>query len=153
MLFPVLQFMQRKRVMIIKIDMKALSSYECIIMTSVENWLFEKHETVLPEYFGVQSLISFKARAQFWLTESFPLNTTPRKICDGRFLRLVSQHRGSHRQHVSSQKIMIANFRKSHLSQIAASQIAAFSHCVLLTWCWDMWRRISAIGDFLSFFI
>lgn len=169
MLFPVLQFMKRKRVMVIKIDMKALSSYECIITTFVANWLFEIHETVLPEYFGIQSLISFKAGTQFWLIDNFPLNTASRKICDGRFLRLASQRRGSHHQDVSSQKIMIADFRRSHLSQITfiadrriADRIIAdriieeFSDlviCALIMWCCDMRRRILAVGDFLSFFI
>ena len=114
MLFPVLQFMQRKRVMVIKIDIKALSSYECIITTSVANWLFEIHETVLPEYFGIQSLISFKARAQFWLTDSFPLNTAPRKICDGRFLRLASQ-----KSQIASSRCVIEENHDREFSQIA----------------------------------
>ena len=130
MLFPVLQFTQRKRVMIIKIDMKALSSYECIIMTPITNWLFEKHTNVLLEHFRVQSLISFKVHAQFWFTDNFPWILHRGKFAMGDFC-------DSHRS-IADRVVKMCHRRNSwsHLSQIAASQIAAsqiaLSHSIIV---------------------
>ena len=133
MLFPVLQFTQRKRVMIIKIDMKALSSYECIIMTPITNWLFEKHKIVLLEYFDVHSLIYFKARAQFWFTDTFPWILRRGKFEMGDFC-------DSHRS-IADRVVKMCHCKNSssHLSQIAfiaASQIVAsqiaLSHSIIV---------------------
>ena len=125
MLFPVLQFTQRKRVMIIKIDMKALSSNECIIMTPIMNWLFEKHNAIFPGYFGVQSLNSFKARAQLLAYRQLSLNTVLGKFCDGWFLRLASQYQGSRHQDVLSRRLTITFIADRNItdrkSQIALS--------------------------------
>ena len=52
-----------------KIDMKALSFNECIIMTLIMTWLFEKRNIIILGYSGVQSLISLKVCIQFWLTD------------------------------------------------------------------------------------
>ena len=98
-----------------KIDMNALSSNECIIMTPIMNWLFEKHNTILLGYFGVQSLISFKARAQFWSTDSFPWI-----LCRGNFA-MGDSHRS-----IEDCIVKMCHRRNwwSHTSQIATSQIA-----------------------------
>ena len=101
-----------------KIDMKALSSNECIIMTPIMNWLFEKHNTILLGYFGVQSLISFKACAQFWYTDSFPWI-----LCRGKFA--MSDFCDLHRS-TEDCVVKVCHRRNwwSHSSQIATSQIA-----------------------------
>ena len=50
-----------------KIDMKALSSNECVILTLIMIWLFEKRDTIILGYWSMRSLISLKVRAQFWV--------------------------------------------------------------------------------------
>ena len=50
-----------------KIDMKALSSNECVILTLIMIWLFEKHDKIILGYWSMRSLISLKVRAQFWV--------------------------------------------------------------------------------------
>ena len=50
-----------------KIDMKALSSNECVILTLIVIWLFEKRDTIILGYWSMRSLISLKVRAQFWV--------------------------------------------------------------------------------------
>ena len=136
-----------------RIDMKDLSSNECIIMTLIMNWLFEKHNTILLGYFGVQSLISFKARAQFGL------QTTFLEYCAEEILRWVISMTHITVSRIASWRCVIVGiddrvYRRSQIadrniaiSQIAISQIALnHNHCVLLMRC-----RISAVGDSLSF--
>ena len=50
-----------------KIDMKALSSNECVILTLIMIWLFEKRDTIILGYWSMRSLISLKVRTQFWV--------------------------------------------------------------------------------------
>ena len=50
-----------------KIDMKALSSNECVILTLIMIWLFEKRDTIILGYSSMRSLISLRVRAQFWV--------------------------------------------------------------------------------------
>ena len=90
---------------------KLLWMYE--IMTPIANWLFEKHKTVLLEYFGVHSLISFKAWAQFWFTDSFPWILRRGKFAMGDFC-------DSHRS-IVDRVVKMCHRRNSwsHLSQIA----------------------------------
>lgn len=105
------------------------------IMTPIANWLFERHKTVLLEYFGVHSLISFKVHAQFWFTDSFPWILRRGKFAMGDF---CDSHR-SIADHVV--KMCLCRNSWSHLSQIAfiadrrshiaASQIA-LSHSIIV---------------------
>ena len=139
-----------------KIDMKALSSNECIIMTPIMNWLFEKHNTILLGYFGVQSLISFKARTQFWSTDSFPWT-----LCRGNFAMsdFCDTHRSiedcdvkmCHRRNWWSHSSQITNRRSQDRRSRIANCAWSSNHCVLLMRCCDMWCCISAVGDSLIF--
>ena len=50
-----------------KIDMKALSFNEFVILTLIMIWLFEKCDTIILGYSSMRSLIYLKVRAQSWV--------------------------------------------------------------------------------------
>ena len=130
-----------------KIDMKALSSNECVILTLIMIWLFEKCDTIILGYWSMRSLISLKVCAQFWVYRLCRRILAMSPFCD--WNRSIEDCD------------VIKCYRKLPISQIAVlydrrspdRKIARFSlyHSVLLMRHCDVRHRISAVGDSLGF--
>ena len=126
-----------------KIDMKALSSNECIIMTLIMTWLFEKRNTIIFGYSGVQSLISLKVRAQFWVY----------RLCRGNLemsgfaIRIAVSRIAMSRSVIAGIDSLI--HRRSQIANVASSRLMVTSYSVMLAICDIAYRRSAVLEGLL----
>ena len=124
------------------IDMKALSPNECIILTLIMIWLFEKRDTIILGYWSMRSLISLKVRAQFWVYRLCRRILAMSPFCD--WNRSIKDYDviKCYRKFPISQ-IAVLNDRRSQIARSQDRKVFALSLCATYA---TLQRATSHIG-------